>query len=46
MMDHSFRRTGLQDHFHGFLSAREGGCVDGEMAELVLLAQRCSVLKL
>lgn len=39
-------RTGAQDHLQCFLGTCEGGRVDGEVAELVLYAELCSVLQL
>lgn len=46
MTGHSLCLTGLQDHLHGFLCTCEGSGVDGEMAQLVLLAKPRSVLNL
>lgn len=42
----SFCHTNVQDHFQRFLSTREGGGVNWEMAKLVLFAELCSVLQL
>lgn len=42
----SFCHTDVQDHFQRFLSTREGGAVNWEMAKLVLFAELRSMIQL